>query len=71
MEADLCSKLDDDGGKKTKHKMALDRDDGTAVKGVTVIKDRNGKLKATTGSTLCLGKLRHGVAEQRDETTII
>ena len=35
MEADIYSKLDEDGGKKMIHK---------DVKGGTVIKDRNGKL---------------------------
>ena len=45
MEADVYSKLDEDGGKKRIHKMARDRDENSKdVKGGTVMKDRNGKL---------------------------
>ena len=45
MEADVYSKLDEDGGKKMIYKMALDRDENSKdVKGVTAMKDRNGKL---------------------------
>ena len=45
MEADVYSKLDEDGGKKMIYKMAQDRDENSKdVKGGTVIKDRNGKL---------------------------
>ena len=45
MDADVYSKLDEDGGKKIIHNMACDRDDNSkAVKGGTLIKDRNGKL---------------------------
>ena len=45
MEADVHSKLDDDGGKKMIYKMARDRDENSkAVKVGKVIKDRNGKL---------------------------
>ena len=45
MEADVYSKLDEDGGKKMIYKMARDRDENSKdVKGGTVMKDRNGKL---------------------------
>ena len=45
MEADVYSKLDEDGGKKMIYKMAQDRDENSKdMKGGTVIKDRNGKL---------------------------
>ena len=45
MEADVYSKLDEDGGKMMIYKMARDRDENSKdVKGGTVIKDRNGKL---------------------------
>ena len=45
MEADVYSKLDEDGGKTMIYKMAQDRDENSKdVKGGTVIKDRNGKL---------------------------
>ena len=45
MEADVYSKLDEDGGKKMIYKMARDRDENSKdVKGGTVVKDRNGKL---------------------------
>ena len=45
MEADVYSKLDEDGGKKIIYKMARDRDENSKdVKGGTVIKDRNRKL---------------------------
>ena len=45
MEADVYSKLDEDGGKKMIHKMARDRNENSNdVKGGTMIKDRNGKL---------------------------
>ena len=45
MEADVYSKLNEDGGKKMIYKMARDRDENSKdVKGGTVIKDRNGKL---------------------------
>ena len=45
MEADVYSKLDEDGGKKMIYKMARDRDENIKdVKGGTVMKDRNGKL---------------------------
>ena len=45
MEADVYSKLDDDGGKKIIYKIARDRDENSKdVKGGTLIKDRNGKL---------------------------
>ena len=44
-EADVYSKLDEDGGKKMIYNMARDRDENSKdVKGGTVIKDRNGKL---------------------------
>ena len=45
MEADVHSKLDEDGGKKMIYKMARDRDENSKeVNGGTVIKDRNWKL---------------------------
>ena len=45
MEADVYSKLDEDGEKKMIYKMARDRDENSKdAKGGTVIKDRNGKL---------------------------
>ena len=45
MEADVHTKLDDDGGKKMIYKMARERDENSkAVKVGTVIKDRHGKL---------------------------
>ena len=45
MEADVYSKLDEDGGKKMIYKMARDRDENSKdMKGGTVMKDRNGKL---------------------------
>ena len=45
IEADVYSKLDEDGGKKMIYKMARDRDKNSKdVKGGTVMKDRNGKL---------------------------
>ena len=45
MEADVYSKLDEDGGKKLIYKIARDRDENSKdVKGGTVMKDRNGKL---------------------------
>ena len=45
MEADVYSKLDEDGGKKMIYKMARDRNENSKdVKGGTVIKDINGKL---------------------------
>ena len=44
MEADVYSKLDEDGGKMMIYKMARDRDENSKdVKGGTVIKERNGK----------------------------
>ena len=44
-EADVYSKLDEDGGKKMINKLARDRDYSSKdVKGGTVMKDRNGKL---------------------------
>ena len=51
MEADVYSKLDEDGGKKMIYKMARDRDENSKdMKGGTVIKDRNGKLVTRAGS---------------------
>ena len=45
MEADVYSKLDEDGGKKMINKMAQDRDENSKdMKGGTLIKDRNEKL---------------------------
>ena len=45
MEADVYSKLDEDGGKKMIYKMARYRDENSKdVKGGTVMKARNGKL---------------------------
>ena len=45
MEANVYSKLDEDGGKKMIHKMARDRGENNKdVKGGMMIKDRNGKL---------------------------
>ena len=45
MEADVYSKLDEDGGKKMIYTMARDRyENSKDVKGGTVIKDRNEKL---------------------------
>ena len=45
VEADVYSKLDEEGGKKMICKMARDRDENSKdVKGGTVMKDRNGKL---------------------------
>ena len=45
MEADVYSKLDEDGGKKMIYKLARDKDENSkVVKGGTVMKDRNGKL---------------------------
>ena len=45
MEADVYSKLDEDGRKKIIYKMARDRDENSKdVKGGTVMKDINGKL---------------------------
>ena len=45
MDADVYSKLDEDGGKKMIYKMARDRDENSKdVKDGTVMKDRNGKL---------------------------
>ena len=45
MEEELYRKLDEDGGKKMKFKMARDRtDDGRDVKRGAVIKDNNGRL---------------------------
>ena len=43
MDADVYSKLDEDGGKKMIYKMVRDRDENSKdVKGGTVIKDSNG-----------------------------
>ena len=44
MEADVYSKLDEDGGKKVIYKMVRKRDDNSKDEGWAVIKDRNGKL---------------------------
>ena len=45
MEADVYSKLDDDGGKKMIYNMARDRDENSkAVNVGKIIKDRHGKL---------------------------
>ena len=45
MEADIYSKLDEDGGKKMIYEMASYRDENSKdVKGGAVIKYRNGKL---------------------------
>ena len=45
VEADVYSKLDEDGGKKMIYKMARDRDENSKdLKGGTVMKDINGKL---------------------------
>ena len=45
MEADVYSKLDEDGGKKMIYKLARDKDENSkVVMGGTVMKDRNGKL---------------------------
>ena len=45
MEADVYSKIDEDGGKKMIYNMARDRDENSEdVKGGAVMKDRNGKL---------------------------
>ena len=45
MEADLCTILDEDAGKKMIYKMARQRNEYSKdVKGGTFIKDRNGKL---------------------------
>ena len=45
MEADVYSKVDEDGGKKLIYTLSRDRDETSkVVKGGTVIKDRNEKL---------------------------
>ena len=45
MEAEVYSKIDEEGGKKMLCKMAYDKDENSkGVKGRTLIKDKNGKL---------------------------
>ena len=65
MEADVYSKLDEDGGKKMIYNMARDRDENSKdVKGGTVIKDRNGKL--VTEKEAVLKKLLQGATEPEE-----
>ena len=65
MEADVYSKLDEDGGKKMIYKMARDGDQNSKdVKGGTVIKDRNGKL--VTEKEAVLKKLLQGATEPEE-----